>query len=324
MANDHGSNLKLGPRVIPLPTSISEQARKALSESSPVIVPNDFPPISDFAAWHTLIEKYDAGLKAMLEAMLPPDGFSEEKRDIAGVPVYVAAPNTVTEKDPRVFLDFHGGGFVFGGGKVCALMARLMALRTGVRVWSVDYRMPPDHPYPAGLNDGMAVYRELLKTHRPENIIVGGISAGGNLSPALILRARDEGLPMPAAAVLQTPAVDLTCSGDSFETLRGIDPILGSPSRDLFALYANGTPLNHPYVSPLFGSFDAGFPPTFLQSGTRDLLLSSTVSMHRALRRAGIEAELHVFEAMPHGGFGGAPEDMELVIELRKFLAKHW
>jgi acetyl esterase/lipase len=120
-----------------------------------------------------------------------------------------------------------------------------------------------------------------------------------------------------------TPASDITGAGDTFETLRGVDPILPSSMPEMMALYAGMTALDHPYVSPLFGDFQPGFPPTFLQSGTRDLLLSSTVRMHRKLRSAGIDSELHVFEAMPHGGFGGTPDDMEVTMELRRFLAKH-
>jgi acetyl esterase/lipase len=184
--------------------------------------------------------------------------------------------------------------------------------------------MPPDHPYPAALDDCLTVYRALLEDHRPQDIVVEGASAGGNLAAALILRARDEGLPLPAAAVLLTPEVDLTESGDSFQTNLGVDTVLTQSLAVMSALYAAGHDLEHPYLSPLFGDFTKGFPPTFLQTGTRDLFLSNTVRMHRALRAAGIEAELHVFEAMPHGGFSGAPEDAEASAEARRFIDAHW
>lgn len=136
-----------------------------------------------------------------------------------------------------------------------------------------------------------------------------------------MLRAKDEGLPTPAALVLLTPEIDLTKSGDSFETVKGLDPRLSS-LKQVNLLYADGNDLTHPYLSPLFGDL-SGFPPTFLQTGTRDLFLSNTVRMHRALRAAGVEAEPHVFEAMPHGGFGGTPEDMELSREMRLFLDRY-
>jgi acetyl esterase/lipase len=195
---------------------------------------------------------------------------------------------------------------------------------TGVTTVAVDYRMPPDHPYPAPLDDCVAIYRALLRGHRPEEIIVGGGSAGGNLAAALILRARDEGLPLPAAAVLVTPELDLTESGDTFRTNMGVDNVLTRSLMPANLLYAAGHDLSHPYLSPLFGDFTKGFPPTVVSAGTRDLFLSNAVRMHRALRAAGVESELHVVEAAPHGGFFGAPEDAELERDLRRFVDAHW
>jgi epsilon-lactone hydrolase len=161
----------------------------------------------------------------------------------------------------------------------------------------------------------------LLQQRSPQEIVVGGGSAGANLAAALLLRARDEGLPLPAAAVLLTPEVDLTESGDSFSTNLGIDSVLTRSLMPANLLYAAGTDLAHPYLSALFGDFTKGFPPTLLASGTRDLFLSNTVRMHRALRAADIEAELHVLEAAPHGGFyGSAPEDAALAKEVRRFI----
>jgi len=185
--------------------------------------------------------------------------------------------------------------------------------------------MPPDHPFPAGLDDCLTAYRALLQDHEPESIIIGGSSAGGNLAAALTLRARDGGLPMPAAVVMITPAVDLTERGDSHQTNLGLDPMLRGSGMPAFSLYAGGRDLTDPYVSPLYGDFAAGFPPSILTTGTRDLLLSDTVRMHRALRKAGIPADLHVTEAAGHGGFLGlAPEDQELIEQVRRFVDLHW
>jgi acetyl esterase/lipase len=126
---------------------------------------------------------------------------------------------------------------------------------------------------------------------------------------------------LPAAVGLFTPEVDLTESGDTFHTNRDIDVVLRGGLPEMNLLYANGADLAHPYLSPIFADFTKGFPPTFIQTGTRDLFLSNSVRIHRALRKAGIDAELHVGEAMPHGGFGNAPEDRELRDEFRRFLA---
>ena len=207
------------------------------------------------------------------------------------------------------------------------MQAALAAVRLGVEVWSVDYRMPPDHPYPAGLDDCLAIYRALLRTRRPEDIVIHGTSAGGNLAAALTLRARDEGLPLPAAVILISPEVDLTESGDSFQTNLGVDSLLRNSLMQQNLLYAGGHTLHDPYVSPLFGDFAKGFPPTFIASGTRDLFLSNTpvLRMHLALRRAGVDAYLHLTEAAPHGGFGGnAPEDGEISKDALDFVGKYW
>jgi acetyl esterase/lipase len=127
---------------------------------------------------------------------------------------------------------------------------------------------------------------------------------------------------MPGACVLATPETDLTESGDTFETNDIVDVVLKHRLTETIALYANGHDLHDPYLSPIFGDFGRGFPPTILTSGTRDLFLSNTVLMHRALLRAGIGAELHIWEAMPHGGFFGAPEDQEVLAEQTRFIMK--
>ena len=125
-----------------------------------------------------------------------------------------------------------------------------------------------------------------------------------------------------AALALFTPEIDLTESGDSFDTNAGVDYVLVDRLTDSIALYAGDHDLTDPYLSPIFGDV-TGFPPTFVQAGTRDLFLSNAVRIHRKLRDAGVDAELHIWEAMPHGGFFGAPEDAEMGAEVRRFLAKH-
>jgi acetyl esterase/lipase len=165
----------------------------------------------------------------------------------------------------------------------------------------------------------------LLKTYQPGDLVISGASGGGNLAAAAALKIRDLGMPLPAGLVLLTPEVDLTESGDTFETNRHIDVVLKGGLPEMNALYAGGHDLKDPYLSPLFGDFTKGYPPTFIQTGTRDVFLSNSVRMHRALLRAGIEVELHVWEAMPHGGFGGiTPEDAEIQAEVMRFIETHW
>jgi acetyl esterase/lipase len=240
---------------------------------------------------------------------------------VGDVTVYKVTPASVSDPDAApIYMDIHGGALVMGGGACCRAMATVMAGKSGMLTWSVDYRMPPSDPFPAGLDDCIQVYRRLLEERPANQIVIGGASAGGNLAAALILRLRDENLPLPDACILLSPEVDLTESGDSFHTNLGLDTALPRSLAASNALYAGSADLSSPYVSPLFGDFTKPFPRTFLQSGTRDLFLSNAVRMHRCMRAGGVDAELHVFEAMPHGGFWGAPEDHELELELRRFL----
>ena len=309
-------------RFIPVPTSVSERAQHFLGMDMFGSVGRLDP--SDIAGWRTLIKETDELLVAVMGAQVEHLRSSVQSRSVSGVPVFVVTPEGVDEGETRpIYLDIHGGSLVMGSGKACEVMARRMADQVQMQTWSVDYRMPPEHPYPAALDDVLAVYRGLLDVRAPEHIVVGGGSAGGNLAAALTLRVRDEGLPLPAALILLTPEVDLTESGDSFQTNLGIDCVLTESLADSIALYAGDHDLRHPYLSPLFGDLTAPFPPTFLQAGTRDLFLSNTVRMHRKLRAGGVDAELHVFEGMPHGGFFGAPEDDEVTDEIRRFLAAY-
>jgi epsilon-lactone hydrolase len=302
---------------LPVPTSVSDAAQRFLSVAPPPRA--QYPALDDMDGWLRNVEQTDA---VMVSGFAEPPPVVLEGKEIAGVQTYVATPEEVPDTDEGpVYLHIHSGALIYGGGAFCRLTTGFEAMTTGMTTWGVEYRTAPRHPYPAALDDCIAVYRALLEIRDPEDVFVGGASAGGNLAAALLVRATDEGLPMPAAAVLLTPEVDLTESGDTFQTLDSVDNTLAS-LREVNLLYAAGHDLAHPYLSPLFADV-SGFPPTFLQSGTRDLFLSNTVRMHRKLRAAGVEAELHVFEAMPHGGFNGAPEDVELRAEVRRFLDRH-
>jgi epsilon-lactone hydrolase len=321
---DHSAALRVPARTIPVPASVSPEARAYLARGPLPAPPN--PPLDDAAAWRAMVAVIDEMVLARLaeSGLTDPAGFAVEEVGLGRSRAFTVTPPGLTAGDTRVYLEPHGGAFVVGGGDVCRATGIMTATKLGLRVCEVDYRMPPDHPYPAALDDCLAAYRGLLEDHRPEEVVVGGVSAGGNLAAALILCARDEGLPLPSCAVLLTPGTDLTGSGDTFRTNLGVDTVITTDDRSSLLLYAGGHDLTDPYVSPLFGDFSRGFPPALLASGTRDVLLSDTVRLHRALRAAGIAAELHVLEAAPHGFFAGlAPEDHALDAEVRRFIGDH-
>lgn len=314
-------SMEVPRRVVPIPSSVSAEAQAALSIGW--MEPPGWPALDDRDAWLATRQASEELVLAALTGQLG-DGATIEERRFDGVPVYVIVPADAEPDEPRVYLDFHGGGLTMGGGECCRAFGQLTAERMAMKVWTPDYRMPPDHPYPAALDDCMVAYRAVLEQYRPDQVVVGGASAGGNLAAAAVLRARDEGLPMPAAVVLMTPEVDLTESGDSFQTNLGLDTVLTGSLMAANLLYAAGRDLADPYLSPLFGDFEPGFPPTFISAGTRDLFLSNAVRMHRRLRAAGVSADLHVFEAMPHGGFMvPTPEEAELHGEARRFVETH-
>lgn len=316
------AGVTLGERTIPWPASISAGAVAGLKAAAAQASP-PMPDPGDADAWRAMIPIVNAAMHASFAMPVDPS-IAVATETLAGVTVHRARPRALPPEDRRLYIEIHGGALVFGGGDFCRACGARDAAQFGVEVVAVDYRVPPDHPFPAALDDCLAVYAAEVAARGPHNIIVGGGSAGGNLAAALMLRAREAGLPMPAALLLQTPEVDLTDSGDSFQTLLGLDPVLKAAPRAAADLYRGDWPADHPLVSPLFGDL-AGFPPTLLQSGTRDLFLSNTVRMHRKLRAAGVAAELHVFEAMPHGGFfAGGPEDEDMSRELARFVADHW
>lgn len=326
--DDPESGIKLPARHIRFPASISPEARASLeravgADGVPLNALYELPSPDDHAGWMAVKAAADAQYAAASERLAGALRSSVETVVVGDATLYVATPDASPNPDCAI-LDLHGGALVFGGGAACRAQARSQADRHGVRCYGIDYRMPPEHPYPAGLDDVVTAWRYLLERHDPSRIVVAGRSAGGNLAAALMLRAKDEGLPLPAGLVLLSPEVDLTESGDSFEVNQMVDVVLPGSLMRINRLYAGGADLSHPYLSPLFGDL-TGLPPTLLQSGTRDLFLSNTVRMHRALRRAGVAADLHVFEAMPHGGFGGnTPEDGELANAVSSFIAACW
>lgn len=313
-------------RAIPAPTSLSAQGQAYLTAAA-----------RRMAARSNAAEAIDATRELLANAAVAVQFLRPMAARFQGSFETIALPNgaklyrvTPDGRSGRLsevaYVDIHGGGFISGSGEMCELLAKIRASDYGAEVFAVDYRLAPEHRFPAALDDCIAAYREILKRRDATNLVLAGASAGGNLAAALMLRARDEGLPLPAALILQTPALDMTKSGDSHLTNYFLDVNLFGGGGDGPMSYAGDADHKHPYLSPLFGDFTRGWPPTILTTGTRDLLLSDTVRMHRALRRAGVQAELHVSEAAPHGGFMGAnaPEDAEIVGECRRFIYSAW
>ena len=246
-----------------------------------------------------------------------------------GVRVYVVTPDLIPpENRDKLLVHVHGGCYELSPGEAGTSEAIMMAGLGHYKVISVDYRMPPEAYFPGALDDAMTVYQAVLKTNNPKNVGVFGTSAGGALVLEMMLRAKQLGLKMPGAISSGTPMSDVTKTGDSFYTNELVDNVL--VSRDGFCdaatvVYAHGHDLKDPLLSPVYGDMH-DFPPAILSTGTRDLLLSNTVRVHRKLRQAGIDAELEVYEGQSHAQYSRddrLPETREAFGEITAFFEKH-
>ncbi|MBB3695624.1 alpha/beta hydrolase [Sphingomonas sp. BK580] len=335
MTQDAGAPGTLNPvnlpaRSIAPPATISVAAQNALSQAAAnpgMADATGRPDAADLAGWRALVASVNAQATPAAERVIAGARSRVETVEIGGVTCHIATPPDLPEEvADRVYLFAHGGALVFGAGAYARAEAATNADRLGLTTISVDYRMPPDHPFPQAPEDFVAVYQTLLRDRGPYDIIIGGVSAGGNVAAAATLMIRDRALPLPRAIVLRSPEVDLTEAGDTFRTNALLDVTLKASLASCNLLYAAGADVDHPLVSPLYADFRPGFPPTFLQSGTRDMFLSNTVRLHRKLLDARVEAELHVWEAMPHAafafGFGDAPENHEVDAAVRRFLTR--
>ena len=251
----------------------------------------------------------------------------EEK--INGVTVYSVTPANIDPANKnRLFVHTHGGAYVLNGGRAGLIEAIIIAHRANIPVLSIDYGIPPEHPFPAGLEDVVAVWKSLLKNQDAKSMALGGTSAGGGLILASTHKFIELGFPLPGALFAGTPWSDLTKTGDSYVTNEGVDYLLVTYEGVLAGaakLYAGDHDMTDPLISPVYGDFK-GFPPTYLVSGTRDLFLSNTVRTHRKLRTAGIVADLNVYEGFSHGNYlqvPESPESQQVYEELGTFLLEH-
>ncbi len=201
----------------------------------------------------------------------------------------------------QVIMHCHGGGYSTGSSLYARTLTAKLASCTGMEVLSFDYRLAPEHPYPAALEDAMKVWDYLMRVgYGARDVILTGDSAGGNLALALTLKLKEQGRFLPRGLVLMSPWTDLTSTGESFTSKKDVDPVLnpGYLERMIHA-YARGEDLTNPFVSPLFGDF-RGFPPTYVQVGENEMLLSDSMRLVDRLKEAGVVAKLDVFENMWH------------------------
>lgn len=208
----------------------------------------------------------------------------------------------IKKNEDRAILFIHGGGFVVGEPNFYHMVQAPIAYSAGLKMYSIKYRLAPEYPFPMGLNDCLAVYREMLKTFLAKNIAFCGDSAGGNLVLATIFAAKNEGLSMPKSIALLSPWTDLNKIGDSYYTLEGLDPILHYEKNLMIpaTVYAKGQSFMNPLISPIYSDYTSNFPRTLIVLGTRDLFLSNGVRLYRKMKNARVDVHLDVWEGMWH------------------------
>jgi monoterpene epsilon-lactone hydrolase len=321
----------LQERTLPVPTVVSDTQRDSIAKPGQPDVTATIRDLT-FKTNEEWVEFIAAADKAATAGATDLDErlkvtIKEEK--VAGVTVYSVTPvniNPVNRK--RLFVHTHGGAYVLKNGRAGLAEAILIAHRAAIPVLSIDYRMPPRHPFPAAIDDVAAVWKSLLKKRDAQSMALGGTSAGGGLTLASTHKFKALGLPLPGALFAGTPWADLSKTGDSYFTNEGADNVLVAYEGLLegaVKLYAGDHDLKDPLLSPVYGDFK-DFPPTYLVSGTRDMFLSNTVRTHRKLRTAGVEADLNVYESFSHGDYLkviDSPESKQVYAELGAFLLEH-
>ncbi|ABF39494.1 Alpha/beta hydrolase [Candidatus Koribacter versatilis Ellin345] len=300
-------------RVIPVPPDLSPEAKKLLSRPD-----SDANTPEPLAQRRSRTDEWQEGAGKKSQQIYP---VNIEKTTIAGVPVRVFTPiHPTTSNADRVLINLHGGGFNSDSGSLTESIP--LANLAKVKVVAVLYRLAPEHPYPAALDDAIAVYKDLLKTYKPEHIAIYGTSAGAILTAEVAVKLKQLSLPMPGALGIFSGMGDLDRMGDSMAmyALRGLSGHLDPPTGQHDKDYLAATSPRDPVVSPVYADLH-GMPPSLFITSGRDLLLSGTTILHRAYLRAGNDAQLIVFEGLPHAFWNqtGLPETEECYDYMSKF-----
>ena len=304
----------------PIPGTISNEAKK-------IFAPAEQDEIWSLERIEQIRAEEQDEAQATNKAIIERYVESLDENEMGGVPVLSVVPkNYDSTNDDRCLLYFFGGAYVVGSPYVDLPIIARLAVRLGIKVHAPFYRRAPEHPCPAAIDDAFAVYRHLLEDLSANNIVIAGESAGGNLTLAVVLRARDERVPMPAATALMSPWSDVTPSGLSQQESLGFDPTMDYKTHLEIpaAAYAGDYDQKDPIVSPLYADYTAGFPPTLITTGTREGFLSDCARLSTTMRQAGIDAHLHVWEGMWHTfeWYFEVPEADQSLDEIAEFLSR--
>src|SRR6185437_5167284 len=305
-------------RGVPVPQDLSPQAQAFISRRLP-----DEAPEQPLAERRKMLDAWEVRSRAEWSRICPT---KIEETKIAGVPVHVVTPEGMSAANrDKVLINLHGGGFNGDSGSYTESIP--IASYTGIKVVAVLYRLAPENPFPAGVDDAIAVYKELLKTYRPDHIVIYGTSAGATITAQVAVKLKHLSLPMPAALGIFSTVSDFTDMGDSHAMYAetGLAGHLAPPNgRPHDPYYVASTNAKDPVLSPIYADLH-GMPPALFVTSGRDMLLSSTTNLHRAYLRAGVDARLVVFDGLPHAFWyhPEMPESIEANHIMAKFFLEH-
>ena len=311
-----------------IPVTVSREAQVFLATlKDPALIPR-FPDPTDLAGWKKLQAAADADGIAKSEPLLKRYPHTVTEGKLGGAPILDVRPKDWKDHG-KVLVYTHGGAHVMYSARSMLGRAVVAANSTGLRVISVDYTLAPHAKYNQMSDEVATAIQALLKDgQRLEDLAIYGDSSGGCLAAAVVLKMRDKGLGMPKAVVMASPWLDITNSGDTETTLHDADPNQLYEKHQKFAAAAFADPKDQkdPYASPVYGDFSKGFPPTLIQGGLKEVLLSGFVRLYQALDAAGVPVKLDLYEGMVHNFQDRIPDAPECVVarkKMREFLNKH-
>lgn len=246
------------------------------------------------------VEAMRAGFAGFMSQFPVPDGVRRTETELGGRRAVLVEPLDAPRQGTILY--FHGGSFALGSPETAMALTANLVLQTGVRAVSLDYRLAPEHPFPAAIEDGVAAYRELLDSGAPaSSIVFAGDSAGGGLTVTTTLAARDAGLPLPAAILAFSPGLDHTRTGESMRSKQGVDPLFTFAGMERTGdLYLAGQDPMQPLLAPAVLADLSGFPPIMVVVGTDELLLDDAVRFAGRARDAEVDVILDVTAGVPH------------------------
>ena len=286
-----------------IPTTISQEAQDMLKNLSMSVSTLVSPSPDDLEGWQKLNQQISSILMEMSQPILGSYQPNVTADELGNVTTLDIKPKDWRDNG-KVLVYIHGGGHTLLGANSTLGFAVPVANSTGLRTVSIDYTLAPLSKWNQTTGEVLSVIQALIEEqgYSIEDIAIYGDSAGGGLAAGSVLKMRDEGIGIPSALVLWSPWIDVTGKGDTYVTLENADPITSAnlTLKNMADAYANPSDQENPYVSPVYGNFSKGFPPTLIQGGTKDILLSDFVRLYQAMDQAGIPVKLDVYEGMPH------------------------